>query len=119
MPFLSASANGEGIVVTGVNSAAAIVVDDSPIELDADGDEMQINNQSYSVQAVNLSDSDIVLTLEWGGADPNNLIKQTIVANSGVTPVISGLTLMEPASIKAFASAADAVVIYGMKQRTN
>ena len=115
MPFLSASTNGEGILVTGVNSAAAIVIDASAIDLDNEG----VNNQTYSIQATNVSDSDVVLTLEWGGKAANNLIKHTIVANSGITPVISGLELKEPVDIKAFAATADAVVIYGMKQRTN
>ena len=119
MPFLSASTNGEGILVTGVNSAAAIVIDASAIDLDNEGNELAINHQSYSIQATNLSDSDVVLTLEWGGKAANNLIKHTIVANSGITPVISGLTLKEPTEIKAFAATADVVVIYGMKQRTN
>ena len=78
MPFLSASTNGEGILVTGVNSAAAIVIDASAIDLDNEGNELEINNQSYSIQATNLSDSDVVLTLEWGGKAANNLIKHTI-----------------------------------------
>lgn len=119
MPFLSASTNGEGILVTGVNSAAAIVIDTSLVDTDVDGNEMLVNNQTYSIQATNVSDSDVVLTLEWGGSAANNLIKQTIVSNSGITSVINGLTLKEPISIKAFAAAANAIVVYGIKQRTN
>lgn len=60
------------------------------------------------------------LTIEWGGAsDPDNLIMKTVAipAKSGPTNVIPGLNLNNAATVKAFASSANKLLISGYVNR--
>jgi hypothetical protein len=64
--------------------------------------------------AVNSSASAVKLTIEWGQADaPDGNIEQTIAAESGLTLVVPGLILQNECVVKAFASAANVVLIHG------
>ena len=113
MSHLTGSTRGLGILITGTDSAGAVVLDERPVTLDPDGDANPDETFSYLIQATNTSAADVVLTLEWGGTDASNLIKETIVAASGLVTVINGAQITWPVTIKAFADTANAVVIYG------
>ncbi len=76
--------------------------------------------------AFNSHSAAVDLTLEWGGVtSPDDLIRQTIplaaaAGYPGLIPVVEGLVLKgnaTPLVIKAFASVADKVVIFGYVNR--
>ena len=113
MLHLTGSTRGLGILITGTNSAGAVVLDERPITKDPDDTDNPEETFSYLIQATNTSAADVVLTLEWGGTDASNLIKKTITKESGLATVIEGVTMTWPVTIKAYADAANAVVIYG------
>ena len=64
--------------------------------------------------AFNSHTADVVLTIEFGGADaPDQNIIVTIPFKSGLVPVVPGLILQNGAVVKAFASVADVITIAG------
>jgi len=67
--------------------------------------------------AVNSDTTDRKLTIEWGGtSSPDDLIEQTITAESGLVLVVAGLVLQGNATalvVRAFAATADVVMIAG------
>lgn len=68
--------------------------------------------------AVNTSTSDVLLTLEWGGVtDPQDLIKVTIPARSGLVQLAPGLILTGSVVAKAFAATANVINIVGWVNR--
>lgn len=67
---------------------------------------------------VNTSASAVKLTIEAGDvADPDNLIEQTIQPEEGLELVIPGLRFTNSKVIRAFASVANVLVIYGNVNR--
>ena len=71
--------------------------------------------------AVNSDSTDRKLTIEWGGtSSPDDLIEQTITAESGLILVVPGLVVKGNATqlvVKAFAATADVVMIGGYVNR--
>lgn len=68
--------------------------------------------------AVNSDSSARKLTIEFGGvASPDDLIEVTIAAESGFTAVVQGLILRNSLVVKAFAAAANVVMIGGYVNR--
>jgi hypothetical protein len=68
--------------------------------------------------AVNTSASDVLLTLEWGGVtDPQDLIKVTIPARSGLVQLAPGLILSNSVVVRAFAATANVINIVGWVNR--
>lgn len=64
--------------------------------------------------AYNGHTSDVVLTLEWGGATvPDQNIVVTIPAKSGLVPVVPGLILQNGMVVKAFAGTANVITLVG------
>lgn len=68
--------------------------------------------------AVNSDTTDRKLTLEFGGTSaPDDLIEQTIAAESGLILIVSGLLLTNSTVIRAFAATANVVLINGYVNR--
>lgn len=60
------------------------------------------------------------LTIEWGGStSPDDLIEETIPAESGLVLVVPGLRLNNGLGIKAFCATANVVMIAGHVNRIN
>ena len=68
--------------------------------------------------AMNTDSADRKLTIEYGGTtSPDDLIEQTIATEAGWTLICPGLLLTNSLVIKAFAAAANVVVINGYINR--
>jgi len=71
--------------------------------------------------AVNSDTTDRKLTIEWGGTSaPDDLIEQTITAESGLILVVAGLVIVgnaTPLVVRAFAATANVVMIGGYVNR--
>jgi len=71
--------------------------------------------------AVNSDSTDRKLTIEWGGvSSPDDLIEQTITAESGLLLVVPGLIIKGNATaliVRAFAASANVVMIGGYVNR--
>ena len=71
--------------------------------------------------AVNSDTTDRKLTIEWGGtSSPDDLIEQTITAESGLLLVVPGLVIKGNATaplVRAFAATANVVMIGGYVNR--
>ena len=71
--------------------------------------------------AVNSDSTDHKLTIEWGGVSaPDDLIEQTVTAESGLILVVAGLVIKgnaTPLVVRAFAASANVVMIGGYVNR--
>jgi hypothetical protein len=71
--------------------------------------------------AVNSDSSDHKLTIEYGGVSaPDDLIEQTVTAESGLILVVAGLVIKgntTPLVVRAFAASANVVMIGGYVNR--
>ena len=71
--------------------------------------------------AVNSDSSDRKLTIEWGGvSSPDDLIEQTITAESGLVLVVAGLVIKgnaTPLVVRAFCASANVVMVGGYVNR--
>ena len=71
--------------------------------------------------AVNSDTTDRKLTIEWGGtSSPDDLIEQTITAESGLILVVAGLVIKgnaTPLVVRAFCASANVVMIGGYVNR--
>jgi len=64
--------------------------------------------------AFNSHTADVVLTIEFGGADaPDQNIVVSIPYKSGLVPVVPGLILQNGATVKAFAGTTNVITISG------
>jgi len=64
--------------------------------------------------AFNSHTADVVLTIEFGGADvPDQNIIVTIPFKAGLVPVVPGLILQNGATVKAFAATTNVITITG------
>ncbi len=107
--LLSGSTNGKGILVVATATAGTTI--HTAVSGTSDLDELW-------VYAVNSSDADVKLTLEWGEAtDPNGNIEQTVPAESGLMLLAPGLLLQNSLVLKAFAGTTNVVVIHGYANR--
>ena len=106
---LSESTNGEPIIVSGVDTAAAVLVH-TAIDNAGDFDEVELF-------ANNTSNSSVDVTIEVAGAEQTNLITRTIPSKT-TKLVLEGVFLDGGMTVKAFASTADVVNVYGKVGRT-
>ena len=68
--------------------------------------------------AFNSHTADVVLTIEFGGADaPDQNIIVTIPYKAGLVPVVPGLILQNAKAVSAFAAVADVVTLSGFVNR--
>jgi len=106
---LSGCTNGKAIKVTQTATAGDTI--HTAINNETDWDEIWL-------WAVNSDTVPRELTLEWGEATaPDGNIKQTIPAKSGLVLVAPGLMLQNSLVVKAFAAAANVVMIHGFVNR--
>lgn len=107
--LLSGSTNGRGIKV--VQTATPGTLIHTAITGTDDLDEVYL-------YAINTDTVDRKLTLEWGGvSSPDDLIEVTIPAESGLIQVAPGILLQNSLVIRAFAAAANVVIIHGFVNR--
>jgi hypothetical protein len=67
-----------------------------------------------TLEAANTSSSAVNLTIEWGGTtDPDDHIELSVPANRGAFVVIDKRRLQNGLAVRAFASVADVIVMYG------
>lgn len=112
--LLSGSTNGRGIKVTGTNSGTADTIH-------ATGTSSSTIDEVW-IWAYNSDSSDRLLTLQSGGTtSPDDDVKVTIPAQTGWYGVVEGLCLTgtgaAASTIKAFAAAANVIVIRGFVNR--
>ena len=68
--------------------------------------------------AVNSDTTDRKLTIEYGGvASPDDLIEQTITAESGLVLICPGLLITNSLVVRAFAATANVVMVGGYVNR--
>ena len=107
--LLSGSTNGKGILVVATARAGTTI--HTAVSGTSDLDELW-------VYAVNSSDADVKLTLEWGEATaPDGNIEQTVPAESGLMLLAPGLLLQNSLVLKAFAGTTNVIVIHGYANR--
>lgn len=110
---LSGSTNGRGILVAATASAGTTI--------HATGTSSTILDELW-LYAYNSDTAAIVLTIEWGGTTaPNDNIKVSIPATSGLTLVVPGLILSgtgaAASTVAAFAGTTNKIVITGYVNR--
>lgn len=67
-----------------------------------------------TLEACNTHTSAVNLTVEWGGTtDPDDLLEISIPANRGAYVIVDKRRLQNSLVVRAFASVADVVVMYG------
>jgi|TARA_R110000824_G_scaffold32908_5_gene106112 hypothetical protein len=104
---LSASTDGRGVKVAATGTAGTTI---HTAHASAE-DEIWIF-------AYNSHTAPVVLTCEMGGAtDPDDHIVSTIPYDAGVIQVVPGLLLTNSLVLKAFASVADKITLYGFVNR--
>ena len=107
--LLSGSTNGKGIKVAATATAGTTI--HTAVAGTSSMDEVWI-------YAVNSDTTARKLTLEWGdAAAPDGNIELTIPAESGLVLVAPGLLLQNSLVVKAFAAAANVVLIHGYINR--
>ena len=107
--LLSGGTNGKNIKVVATATAGTTI--HTAVSGTSDMDEVWL-------YAMNTDSADRKLTIEYGGTtSPDDLIEQTITTEAGWTLVIPGLLLTNSLVIKAFAAAANVVVLNGYVNR--
>lgn len=107
--LLSGSTNGRMIKV--VQTATAGTLIHTAVSGVSDIDELWL-------WAVNSDTTDRKLTIEYGGvATPDDLIEVTIRAESGLVLIVPGMVLQNSLVIRAFAAAANVVMVGGFVNR--
>ena len=102
---LSHSTDGKGILISGTNTAGAVDIHT------ATSDTVKVD-QIFGY-AQNNHTGDVVLSLEYGENTGAKAIKVTLPAQKGLQLVLPGIVLRNSAIIKAFASVANVVTIFG------
>jgi len=107
---LSESNYGEGILVNATTSPGTLIhtalASSAKNEWDA-----------VTIDAANMSASAVELTLQFAGTGTNDKIIITIPPKSGLQTVLDGLVVNGGREIRAYASANDAIVLYGIVNR--
>jgi len=104
---LSGSTDGKGIKVVQTATAGDTIHTAHATDLD-----------EIWIWAVNSSSAAVKLTLEWGEAtEPDGNIEVTIAGESGLVLVSPGLLLTNSLVVKAFAVAANVILIHGFVNR--
>jgi len=107
--LLSGSTQGKGIKV--VQTATAGDTIHTAVAGTSDLDEIWL-------YAVNSSAAAVKLTLEWGeAAAPDGNIEQILAPEAGLVLLVPGLLLQNELVVKAFASAANVILIHGFVNR--
>lgn len=106
---LSGSTNGRGIKVAATSTPGTTI--HTAVSGTANIDEVYL-------YAMNTDSTDRKLTIEWGGTtSPDDLIEVTVPAESGLLLIAPGIILQNSLVIKAFAAAANVVIIHGFVNR--
>lgn len=107
--LLSGGTNGKNIKVVATASAGTTI--HTAVSGTSNLDEVWL-------YAMNTDSADRKLTLEYGGTtSPDDLVEVTIATEAGWTLVCPGLLLQNGLVVKAFAAAANVVVINGFVNR--
>lgn len=107
--ILSGSTNGRMVKVVAVATAGTLI--HTAVAGASDIDEIWL-------WAINTDTTDRKLTIEFGGvAAPDDLIEVTIRAEAGLVLIIPGMTLQNSLVVRAFAAAANVVLVGGFVNR--
>ena len=107
--LLSGGTNGKGIKVSQTSTAGDTI--HTGVAGASDLDEVWL-------WAVNSSDTDVKLTLEWGEATaPDGNIEFTVAAEAGLKCIVPGLLIQNSLVVKAFAGTTNVIVIHGFVNR--
>jgi hypothetical protein len=103
----SASADGRGIRVAATSTPGTLIHTAGAVTGDDNFDEVYL-------WAVNSSTAAVKLTIEFGGVViPDDLIEQTIAAESGLVLVLPGLVLQNALLVRAYAATTNVVIVHG------
>jgi hypothetical protein len=106
--ILSGSTDGKAILVAATATAGTLI---------HTGSTTPATLHEVWLYAQNTSASDVLLTIEWGDATaPQNNIKQTIKAQSGLTLLVPGDIIKGNATaltVRAFAATTNVITIHG------
>jgi hypothetical protein len=107
---LSGSTDGRGIPISATASPGTTVHTalSSPAANEWD---------AITLYAINHTGSAISLIIEFGGTDTADQIGVTLPPNSPLTQIVPGLILNNGAVIRAYASSANAITVFGVVNR--
>ena len=106
---LSGSTHGRAIKIAATATAGTLVHTATSSTTDCD---------VVTLYAFNSSASAVNLTIEWGGvSDPDDLIKLSIPATSGLTLVCPDLVIRNSLVVRAFAGTTNVVTVQGFVNR--
>jgi len=105
---LSSSTNGKSILVTASASPGTLV--HTAVSGSVSFDEVW-------VYAMNTASSSVMLDIEYGGTAVADQIEITIPGESGLVLVVPGLFLNNSLAVRAFATSASALALYGYVNR--
>lgn len=106
---LSGSTDGKGIKIVATASSGTTVHTATSSASDCD---------VVTLYAYNSSASAVTLTVQWGGtATPDDDIKLSIPATSGLTLVVPDLAVRNSVVIRAYAGTTNVVMIHGYANR--
>ena len=106
---LSGSTHGRAIKVAATATAGTLIHTGTSSATDCD---------VVTLYAYNSSASAVNLTIEWGGvSDPDDLIKLSIPATSGLTLVCPDLVIRNSLVVRAFAGTTNVVTVQGFVNR--
>jgi hypothetical protein len=106
---LSGSTHGRAIKVAATATAGTLIHTGTSSTTDCD---------VVTLYAYNSSASAVNLTIEWGGvSDPDDLIKLSIPATSGLTLVCPDLVIRNSLVVRAFAGTTNVVTVQGFVNR--
>ena len=106
---LSGSTHGRGIKIAATATAGTLLHTATSSATDCD---------VITLYAFNSDASAVNLTIEWGGvSSPDDLIKLSIPANSGLTLVCPDLVLRNTLVARAFAGTTNVITIHGFANR--
>ena len=106
---LSGSTHGRAIKIAATATAGTLVHTGTSSTTDCD---------VVTLYAYNSSASAVNLTIEWGGvSDPDDLIKLSIPATSGLTLVAPDLVIRNSLVVRAFAGTTNVVTVQGFVNR--
>ena len=107
--LLSGSTHGRGIKVTGTSTGAAVTIHQA-VSGTTDIDEVWLwcaNQHSGAVE----------LTIEWGDTAADDLIVIDVTEDAGLVQIAPGIPLRNGLYVKAFASQANVINIFGFVNR--
>lgn len=108
--FLSGSVNGKAILVSGTGTGSANTIH-TAVAGTSSLDEIWL-------YAVNTSNSNVKLTIEYGETtSPNGHIEVTVLAEAGAVCVVPGFLLQNSLVVKAFAGTTNVITLYGFVNR--